>query len=253
MAMVAGLRGARARLFMLLLLSVGACVDLTKVDPGPRFIDDFEDGGTPTWNRFGPWKCDNFTGGGGQGGGGQDASANDAGIADAGRPSADAAVASTCTLSLETPGDNSQQALKSVFTLDNPPDDVRQFGTEIVTRTIDGTVDLTGFSQLVFSAILESAAPPRSPLPTPGTQFLAELGCSTFGSDSLATQAVDYTLGAGWAQFRLSLSGFHLNNTPHNQSCLTLVDSIHFAVQPGPAAGASTGGTLHIDSISLQN
>jgi hypothetical protein len=239
----------RPSLPILLLLSLGgACVDLTKVDPGPRFIDDFENGGTPTWSRFGPWKCDNFTGSGGQ-----DAAADDAGVADAGRPSADAAAASTCTLTLEMPGDSSKRALKSAFTLDNPPDDVRQFGTEIVTRTVNGTVDLTGFSQLVFSAILESAAPPDSPLPASGAQFLAELGCSTLQSDSLAFQAVDYTLGAGWTQFRLMLSGFTLFYMSRNQSCLALVDSIHFAVQPGTAAGASTGGTLHIDSISLQN
>jgi hypothetical protein len=239
----------RPALPVLLLLGSGAaCVDLTTVDPGTRFIDDFEDGGTPTWNRLGPWKCDNFTGGGGQ-----DAGADDAGVSDAGRASADAAGASTCTLALETPGDTSNHALKSSFTLDNPPDDVRQFGSEIVTRTIDGTVDVTGFSQLVFSAILESAPPPSSPLPASGAQFYAELGCSMFQSDPLASQSVPYTLGAGWTQFRLDLAKFTLINTPHNQSCLALVDSIHFAVQPGPAAGASTGGTLHIDSISLQN
>jgi hypothetical protein len=249
MAMVARMRRTRAPLSILLLLSLGAaCVDLSKVDPGPRFIDDFEDGGTPTWNRFSPWTCDNFTGGGGQ-----DAGPEDAGVADGGRASADAAGASTCTLSLEMPGDKSKQALEAGFQLDNPPHDMLQFGTEIVTRTVNGTVDLTGFSQLVFSAILESAAPPLSPLPTPGTQFVAELGCSTLQSDSLATQPVEYTLGAGWTQFRLLLSGFTLTYMSRNQSCLALVDSIHFAVLPGTAAGASTGGTLHIDNISLQN
>jgi hypothetical protein len=249
MAMVARMHRTRAPLSILLLLSLGAaCVDLSKVDPGPRFIDDFEDGGTPTWNRFSPWTCDNFTGGGGQ-----DAGPEDAGVADGGRASADAAGASTCTLSLEMQGYKSKQDLKSAFMLDNPPDDVQQFGSEIVTRTIDGTVDLTGFSDLVFSAILESAGPPSSPLPATGTQFYAELGCSTFQSDSLASQAVAYTLGAGWTQFRLPLSGFTLTYMSRNQPCLALVDSIHFAVLPGTTAGASTGGTLHLDSISLQN
>jgi hypothetical protein len=239
----------RPSLPILLLLSLGAaCVDLSKVDPGPRFIDDFEDGGTPTWNRFSPWTCDNFTGGGGQ-----DAGPQDAGVADAGPPSADATIASSCNLLLEPSAASGKQALKSVFKLDNPPDDVQQFGSEIVTRTIDGTVDLIGFSELVFSAILESAAPPRSPLPASGAQFYAELGCSTLQSDSLAIHAIAYTLGAGWTQFRLSLSEFTLTYMSGNQSCLALVDSIHFAVLPGPAAGASTGGTLHIDNISLQN
>jgi hypothetical protein len=130
---------------------------------------------------------------------------------------------------------------------------VQPFGTEIVTRTIDGTVDVTGFSQLVFSAILESASPPASPLPTSGAQFYAELGCSTFQSDPLASQSVPYTLGAGWTQFRLDLAKFTLVYTSRNQACLSLVDSIHFAVLPGTAAGASTGGTLHLDSITLQN
>jgi hypothetical protein len=250
MALVAKMLRTCAPLSVLLLLSLGAaCVDLTKVDPGPRFIDDFDDGGAPSWTRFSPWTCDDFVGSGGPDAG----AAADAGIADSGRSDEDAAVASSCHLSLESPGATDRQALKSVFTLDDPLDGVRQtLGTEIVTHTISGTVDLTGFTQLVFSAILETAALPVSPLPG-STQFQAGLGCSTFQSDPLATQDVTYVLGAGWAQFRLSLSEFHLNDTTHNQSCLALVDSIHFIVKARLADGASTGGTLHIDNISLQN
>lgn len=248
MATLAGTYRARSPLFILLLLTTGACIDLSKVDPGPRFIDNFEDGGTPTWNRFGPWTCDDFTGAGGP-----DAGTDDAGGADAGRPGPDAAIASTCRLAIESPGSDDKHALESIFTLDAPPNGTRQSpGSEIVTHTIDGTVDLTGFSQLVFSAILESAPLPSSPLPA-GTKLRAGLGCSTFESDPLASQYVDYTLNAGWTEFRLSLSGFNLNNTPHNQSCLALVDSVQFAVLPGLAGGASIGGTLHIDNISLQN
>jgi hypothetical protein len=248
MAKVAGIYRARSPFFILPLLTIGACVNLTKVDPGPRFIDNFEDGRTPTWNRFVPWTCDEF-----MGTGGPDAGTDDAGVGDAGRPGADAATASTCQLAIESPGSDDKHALESVFTLDAPPNGIRQSpSSEIVTHTIDGTVDVTGFSQLVFSAILESAPLPSSPLPA-STKLEAGLGCSTFQSDPLATQAVDYTLNAGWTEFRLSLSGFTLDNTSHNQSCLALVDSIHFAVIPGLADGASTGGTLHIDNISLQN
>ncbi|HZL20259.1 MAG TPA: hypothetical protein VFG23_21180 [Polyangia bacterium] len=230
---------------LVLVLDLGACVDLAKVDPGPRFIDDFADGSAPSWNRFGPWRCNDISGG--------QKGSPDAGAVDAGGSAPDAAGASTCNLALENPGDDDKQALESTFTLDDPLDGVREFpGTEIVTRTVSGTVDVTGFTQLVFSTILESAAPPIPALPD-ATQFLVELGCSAFPSDPLAVQAVSYTLNAGWAELRLSLSGFTLKNTSRNQSCLALLDSIHFVVMPGLADGASTGGTLHIDNISLQN
>lgn len=237
-----------AILGVLFLLALGACVDLAKVDPGPRFIDDFEDGGAPTWNRFSPWTCDEINGAVGK-----DAGARDGGVADAGRPAQDAATASTCKLSLEQPGSDDQQALESVFTIE-PTDGVRDYpGTEIVSRTVGhGTVDVTGFTQLVFAAILESA-PPSPSLPS-STQFLVELGCSALSSNPMATsQPVPYTLNAGWTELRLSLSTFTLNNTSRNQSCLALLDSIHFVVMPGRSNGAPVGGTLHIDNISLQN
>jgi hypothetical protein len=235
------MRRAAATLTLLFLLGLGACVDLAKVDPGPRFIDDFEDGGAPTWSRFSPWTCDEISGAAV----GKDAGARDGGVADAGQPAPDAAVASTCKLSLERPGSDDQQALESVFTIE-PLDGVHYPGTEIVSRTVGhGTVDVTGFTQLVFAAILEST-PPAPALPS-GTQLFVALGCSALSSDPLATsQPVPYTLNAGWTELRLSLSTFTLTNTPRSQACLALVDKhpLHRDARPGKRR-ADRGHTSH--------
>jgi hypothetical protein len=228
-------------------MALPACFDLQQVDPGPRFIDDFEgDGGLPTWNRFGAWSCRTFTGSGDPG------APPDAGAkADGGEPGEPDA--GQCHLAVQMPGDGDKRALRTDFELTDPPDSIRQFpAAEVVTRTTGGTVDVSGFAQLVFSAILESAPLPITPLPS-GTRFVVELGCSTFTGDPIATQTVALTLGADWTELRLKLSDFTLKNMTRPQPCLALVDSIHFEVVPGLADGMSTGGSLFIDNISLQN
>lgn len=226
-----------------------ACFDLPKIDPGTRFVADFNDGGLgSTWSRFGPWSCDTFTnatpnpGAGGSGG------------ADAGQ-AADAGLASpeSCQVSLE-PGDDDPHALRIDFTLADPADGTRQLpGVEVVSRTAKGTtVDLTSFKDLVFDAILESAP---APLALPGgTLFQVELGCSTIAYDNLATETIAGLIpGAPWVTFRAGLDEFFQMQTPLSPACRSQIDSIHFIVKPGLADGASTAGTFHIDDITLQN
>lgn len=249
-------RDRRDRFWALRALVLGApivataCFDLAKVDPGTRFVADFNgDGGlASTWTRFGSWSCHTFTNGvpGADAGGSGGADAGPAADAGAGPPE-------TCQVSLE-PGDEDQHALRTDFKLGDAADGVRQFpGVEVVSGTAKGaTVDLTGFKELVFGAILESAAAPLA-LPS-GTLFKVEIGCKAIRYDPLATETIaGLNLGAPWVTFRAGFDMFNQTQTKLGSACLSQVDSIHFAVEPGLADGASTAGTLHIDNITLQN
>jgi hypothetical protein len=225
-------------------LILPACFDLTKVDPGARIVDDFESGNlSPSWTRFTSWKCGTFTG--------SDQVVGKDGGADAGGPDPDGSV--SCLAS--EPADTGRYALRTTFELNDPLGNNQPVGAAVVTRTTPGvTIDVTGFAQLWFSAYLESA-PPLPELPS-GTKFQVELGCSNNRGDPLAFQVVAMSLLAeSWPllPIQLSLDAFGLTRTTHNQDCLRQVDSIHFAVIPGLADGASTGGTLHLDDITLQN
>jgi hypothetical protein len=219
---------------LLLALGVSACFDPQKVDPGPRVVDDCEDGDLqPSWSTFPQWKADSFTG-----------DRPPTGPVDGG------AVGGTGSLALE-PGDGDQHALAATFELADMPDGVRQRpGAEVVTRMMGGTVDLTGFTQLVFDAFLEAtpALPSANPL-------VVDLGCASFSQDPLASQAVmnvDLTSGY-WVPFRLALADFQQQNTTHNQACLAQIDSLHFTILPGLADGQAASVTLHLDNIKLQN
>lgn len=226
---------------------LAACFDLQKVDPGPRVVADFEnsenDGGLKaTWNRFGRVKCGTFLG-------------SDQHLGqDVGAAGTEADPDGSVDCAPEKPGDNNSSfALEATFELNEPPGSSQQAGAAVVMRATPGTsVDVTGFQQLWFSARLESAPPFQ--LPT-ATQLEVELGCSNNTGDPLAFQPVDIKLEAqSWPvlQFQLSLDAFK-SRTAHPLNCLRQLDSIHFTVHPDLASGASTGGTLHLDDITLQN
>lgn len=225
---------------------LSACFDLQKVDPGPRVVADFEnfesDGGLKAaWNRFGPVKCGTFLG-------------TDQHLGqDAGPAGTEADPDGSVSCAPEEPGDHDKFALEAAFELNEPPGSSQQAGAAVVMRATPGTlVDVTGFQQIWFSARLESAPPLL--LPT-ATQLEVELGCSNNTGDPLAFQSVDIKLEAqSWPmlQFQLSLDAFK-SRTAHPQNCLRQVDSIHFTIHPDLASGTSTGGTLHLDDITLQN
>lgn len=233
---------------------LAACFDLQKVDPGPRVIADFEnvendggtDGGTDgglraAWSRFGPVKCNTFMG-------------SDQHLGqDAGAAGTEADPDGSVTCTAEHPGDNDNGALQAAFELNEPPGSSQQAGAAVVMRATPGiTVDVTGFQQLWFSARLESSPPFQLP---PATELDVELGCSNNTGDPLAIQTVGIKLEAqSWPpiQFQPPLDGFK-SRTSHPQDCLRQVDSIHFTIHPNLAGGTSTGGTLHLDNITLQN
>ncbi len=226
---------------------VPACFDLQKVDPGPRVVADFEnDGGlTAAWNRFGQVKCGTFMG-------------SDQHLGqDAGAAGTQADPDGSVTCAPEEPGDGDNFALRFAFELNQPLGNNQPAGAAVVIRATPGsTVDVTAFQEIWFDAYLESAQQPPQ-LPT-GTQLVVELGCSTNSGDPLASQA-DGDLkpgGNSWPMYPLRLpldSSFRVSTTVHNQDCLHRVDSIHFTILPGLAGGTSTGGTFHLDNITLQN
>jgi hypothetical protein len=222
-------------------LAFAACFDLQKVDPGARVIDDFEDGGlVPEWQRLKAWSCD--TDGGPNGG----------------QPDADGGQSMSC--GVENGGDTDKYALRADFSLKTPLAGDQQPVAEVVTRTISGTVDVTGFKRLAFSACLETSPDLSLPLPS-GTLFQVELGCSAIKSYPFASQTVPYLsfkVKYPDQPFQLPLDMFVATkggSTLQSQTCLGQVDSIHFTIKPELPNGMSTGGigTLHLDNITLQN
>ena len=242
----------------LLGLVLSACFDLTKVDPGPRYVDDFDHGNlTPSWTAFGKWQCGTFIGDlmaatATRAAAGSDLRVGQDDGADGGTQS-DPDGSVSCQPA--QPGVNDLYALAATFELNEPLDAGQQLGAAVVTRTQPGTtVDVTGFTQLWFSAYFDSA--PALPQVPAGTQLQVELGCSNKKSDPLAFQKVpEAQLGAGgWPMFQgyLDLDLFRLTQTAKNRDCLSQVDSIHFTVIPMLTSGTSTTGTLHLDNINLQ-
>lgn len=216
-----------------------ACFDPPKIDPGPRILDDFETD-TPTWTRFSPWTCAGLTGD-------EPSAPASAAAADGGTGSTGGVV--DCTI--EPPGDGDSQALFATFALADPPDGVRQHpAAEIVSQTAAGsTVDLNGFTQLVFFAILGN-----TPALPAGTKVYVELGCSTYPLDLYAWNLVTADLMTGdWVRVPLTLADFQVETSMHNQACLAQVDSLRFVIVPNVDDGQSASGTFQLDNIKLQN
>lgn len=229
-------------LFALLL---PACLDLTKLPPGARFIDDFEDGKlTPEWSRFQTWSCDTDGGPGG----------------------ADGGQSVSCAIWDGGGVGDSAYELRAHFELKDPLDGGSQPIADVVTRTPQGTtVDLTGFTTLMFSAFVEEDPPPASQLPA-GTELQVGIGCAAIKMDPLAYRTLDSTMIIGVkypddSNFPTTLSAdttlantlTYKQKTPL-RTCLRQVDSIHFTIKPEDASRNSRGGsgTLHLDNIELE-
>jgi len=219
-------------------------------------IDDFgEDAGVtqPTWNAFGPWTCGLHV----------DRSQASDGGQDGGLPGdVDAGQAVACTLAIGTddmdppiPPSTVTRALVASFDLTTPS------SVEVVTRTkpaaIGGsgdalppsmTVNLTGFSQLIFNARL---LPKTVQLPT-GTELHVELHCSSTSSPLVDQDISALIPGAPtWKTITLPFSDFKV--AAQREACLATVESVAFVVVPGSAlAGTAVSGTLQLDNIRLQ-
>jgi hypothetical protein len=236
------------------LLAGAGCYNLPTVDPGPRWIDQFNRDprnpgqlGTPSWAVFSPWTCG--TSPLDQPDGGQPAV--DAGPMDGG---IDAGAGAACQAG---PGDNADyhddpSGLMAPFQF---ADSANNLEFAVSTTTVSGgTVDFTGFKQLVFSAKLKSASPSSGTLPAT-TSFHVELDCTRNSTDPAATQTINNLQidNPTWQVFRPELNQFIVTLTSGNQACLSIVDGIRFVVVPGDNDQPLVSGTLSLDNVSLQN
>jgi hypothetical protein len=217
----------------LLLVALGAagCFDVHAVDPGPFVIDDFDDGDfAPADPNFQPWICYGFNPDRGQG--------------------------YSCD---HEPGYQSDFALFLEFAVDDPPDETQQHSGVSLATFANAPQDFSQFSEIVFSARLESGNPP---LPSDALLYI-ELGCSTAhtedGSqpgDLYIVQGADYK--SYWQTLRLTLTSFgsppwqatHIQGGP--AACLQRVDSFRFTIDAQLPDGQSGKGILHVDNITLR-
>jgi hypothetical protein len=249
---------ARA-LLLLLSLALGlGCFNLPKVMPGNRILDDFDevDGGledaglVPTWSAFTRWTCGSFVSGSQEGqDGGQDGGIG--GDVDAGQlASPDGGPSVSCGVGPHGEGTpSSNQALVATFDVVAPTGS-DLFGLVVTTTTSPGsTVDLTGFTELLFDAELYSTTVAEAMLPS-GTRLEVELGCSTNRMEMTIDQSVTITTEAlHWPPIPpLPLEMF--TSTP---TCLAAVHSVSFKVLLGRAmAGTPIAGTLQLDNIAFK-
>lgn len=226
------------------------CYNLPYVDPGPRWIDRFNndnDGGAlgrPSWAAFGPWTCGTrptlkTADGGVTDSGGTLAQAADAAVPDAGN---EGGVRTNCQ-----PG---QGGLEQPFSFDDSSNDLEY---TIETHTGGPTVDFTGFPQFVFNAKL--AAPAMAPLPD-GTVFEVELDCTNDTTGAVTQDVPDLTTHVNAQTLilsRLYLSQFQSTLMSSNGSCLSQIDGIRFVITPGQNDLPAVGGTFWLDDVSLQD
>jgi hypothetical protein len=228
-----------------------SCYSLPHVDPGNRVIADFEeDGGDagldPTWNVFEPWFCRGITiPAQSRADAGPD-SGSERG-ADAGPPAnPDGGAPVTCGVEL---GGYSGHALNAPFDLVTL-DDNRAPGVEVGTSTKSGTIDVTGFRQLLFTAQL---GPTSSAALPAGTKLRVYLDC---GTESVFTDFPLNMFGASWTPLSLRLDALlSVPDLSQNQTqiCLVNVDHIRFTVLFGSAAaGTEIAGRFQLDDVYLK-
>jgi hypothetical protein len=224
----------------LLVLLLPACLEVQKVDPGPYYIDDFEDGNLdPLANPFGTWGCAPV-GPDGDGGAPEDP---DGGIA---TPPADGGSSVNCQ-PVVSDGDRSCCSLSATFNL-LPGASGHRDQAWVFTNAKRDPVDFTRFQKFWFSSILE--APDGLPS---GTQLFVELGCSkvqALASPAATSPPVSFVIGSGWKSSFVSLADFNQTGSRTNQDCLVKVDSVRFIVDTGLGAQPAIG-TLHIDTVYL--
>lgn len=206
--------------------------------PNVLAIDDFEDKNhTPAASSFADWQCYLYN----------------TAESRAGAPPRKGSL--RCSVGKH--GFNSNYAQAIVFDLldaaDGKPDHV---GAGLRTITKAGTLDISGYRRLTFSAWLESL--PERPLPK-GTQLTVGIGCPSV-SDGIVPGGYSIlrhvNAGSGWATFGLDLADFaqpDWQSPPFDpKQCLTLVTGIFFHVQPPLDDGAGAAGRLGIDTVYFQ-
>jgi hypothetical protein len=216
--------------FLVLMLAVAStgCFDVRAVDPGPRVLDDFEDGDlTPSLRPFTEWSCGTF------------------------EPS----VTIDCGL---TEGFESSTSLSVAFSLTDPPDDKQQSLGAFTMAFSDTPIDLTALSAITFDIRLTSV----TPLPA-GTYMHMDLQCSTAIGDNgvpLADFVVvqNTAFSAEWSSVSLAISNFgpapwrseHIRGGA--PACLRAIDGFGFVLHHELPDGQTGTGVFSIDNVRLQ-
>jgi hypothetical protein len=215
---------------LLPLIAAMGCFNVQTVDPGPLFIDDFEDGDiAPADPTFNDWRCYSIN-----------------------PPGQDISCAP-----VPMPGDNSSFALQLQATIQDPVNQRQDHGGAALSTPANTPVDFTRFNMIAFDFSFDDLA-----LPT-GALLYAELGCSTvLASNSTNPKnlyilhPVDTTV-RGWNRATLSLSEFApppwvpIGIKGGAPACLSHVDSVRVSVDADLGDGDTKSFTLTIDDLEL--
>jgi hypothetical protein len=222
---------AAASLLLGSLLTV-ACFDVQQVavdSTGPRVleIDDFEDGDQlPSDSTFSTWTCGTYPG------------------------------PPRISCNASAPGFGGGLAQEARFEIQDPPDGVvDQPGMFMQTSHPLGTLDLSSYERMRFSAKLGSDAPSF-----PGASRLyVRLRCDgvgTSGADPNGYWIETFVqVGSDWSSFTLALAELVRPNyvlSFSRSECIAAVESLEFGLHPDIPEGGSMVATLTIDEISLQ-
>jgi hypothetical protein len=225
-------RGFAALGSLLSTLLIGACFDVQQVDvdstaPQLLEIDDFEDGDQrPSNPTFSTWLCGTYPG--------------------PPRISCDASAR----------GHGGGLAQEARFQLQDPADGmVDHPGMFLQTTHTVGTLDLSAFERIAFSAKLESDAPSL-----PGASRLyVRLRCDGVGTSGAQPEGywleTSVQVETDWSSFTLALTEFVRPNyvlSFSRQECVAALESLGFDLHPELPEGGSIVGTLTLDQISLQ-
>jgi len=212
-------------------LLVVACFDVQQVaadSTGPRelVIDDFEDGDQlPTDPTFSTWSCGTYPG------------------------------PPRISCNASAPGFEGGHAQQARFEIRDPADGVVDHpGMVLQTSHSLGTLDLSSYEHILFSARLESDAPA-----VPGASRLyVRLRCDGIGPSGAPEGywiETSVQVGTDWSSFTLPLTELvRPNYVPSfsRRDCVAAVESLGFDLHPDLPEGGSMVATLTIDEISLQ-
>lgn len=221
-------------------LGLTSCFDVQTVEPGPGTfaIADFEQGdAVPNTELFDRFFCYTFNPDLGQ----------------------DPEQAVTCGIE-NHPGDQSQFALVATFMLHNGMPVPQYAGAGLSTIADTAAVDFNRYQDLVFMMRVEIT----EPLP-PMAMVDVQLGCNSVAAQDANSNQEYFDLyhavaaTSQWSQFRISLATFTQRQDEMNlfkggpKACLALVDSVRFEVVRQLTQGQSASGSIHVDSIRLEN
>jgi hypothetical protein len=220
--------------FLLVAMTLPACFKVTKTDPGPLIVDDFEDGiELARATEFSEWSCEM--------------------VNPTRNMQPDHFV--TCDPERDATGDGVLLAeFRITDPLAQPPDGLQQHGgVAVITRTVRNTViDLRTFTDITVDV--------RVGPELTNARVRVELGC-TAAIFSDASPPLDLFLASlpepvtdTWTPLRFSLEedfGPGSQPPPRIPDCMRLVDSIRIVLDAQLPDGQSASSSLRIDDLKI--